>query len=75
MVTVLSTGPYWNANFNFQNAKHIWQYLTFDFAAIRNLSRTIEEVQVPESTKICQNKHTEGPRLTHFWGLGKNRVT
>ena len=56
MVTVLSTGPYWNANFNFQNAKHIWQYLTFDFAAIRNLSTTIEEVQVPKNTKICQSK-------------------
>ena len=41
-----------NVNFNLQNAKHIWQYLTFEFAAIRNLSTTIEEVQVPKSTKI-----------------------
>ena len=56
MLTLL-LGPYWNANFNLQNAKHVWQYLTFEFAAIRNLSRTIEEVQVPKSTKICQNKH------------------
>ena len=51
MLTLL-LGPYWNANFNLQNAKHVWQYLTFEFAAIRNLSTTIEEVQVPKSTKI-----------------------